>query len=63
MKIEIKFDCDNAAFGLPDTAQFGDEVGNILRVAAYKFEQGYENFPLRDSNGNTVGRASLTTGD
>ena len=63
MKIEIKFDCDNAAFGLPDTAQFGDEVGIILRDAADKFERGYATFPLRDSNGNTVGRASLTTGD
>ena len=49
--------------GYPDTAQFGDEIGIILRDAAEKFEQGYANFPLRDSNGNTVGRASLTTGD
>ena len=63
MKIEIKFDCDNAAFGQPDTGQFGHEVANILRFAANWFEQGYATFPLRDSNGNTVGRASLTTGD
>lgn len=63
MKIEIKFDCDNAAFGLPDTQQFGYEVATILREAAEKFEQGWETFPLRDSNGNIVGRASLVTGD
>ena len=63
MKIEIKFDCDNAAFGQPDTGSFGYEIGIILRDAAEKFEQGYATFPLRDSNGNTVGRASLTTGD
>jgi hypothetical protein len=63
MKIEIKFDCDNAAFGFLDTQQFGYEVATILRVAAEKFEQGWATFPLRDSNGNIVGRASLITGD
>ena len=63
MKIEITFNCDNDAFGQPDTEEFGHEVANILREAAYKFEHGYATFPLRDSNGNTVGRASLTTGD
>ena len=63
MKIEIKFDCDNAAFGPPDTGEFGHEVATILRYAAVKFEQGWATFPLRDSNGNTVGLASLTTGD
>ena len=63
MKIEITFDCDNAAFGEPDTGAFGYEVAAILREAAEKFEQGYATFPLRDSNGNTVGRAALIKGD
>ena len=63
MNIEIKLDCDNAAFGQPDTGSFGYEIGIILRDAAEKFEQGYATFPLRDSNGNVVGRATLTTGD
>ena len=63
MKIQIKFDCDGAAFSQPDTDSFGYEIGIILRNAAEKFEQGYATFPLRDCNGNIIGRASLTTGE
>ena len=59
MKIEIRFDCINDAFGEPDSVAFGYEVGSILREAAMKFEQGHAAFPLYDSNGNIVGRAAL----
>ena len=55
-----------AVSGIADTTNtgsFGYEIGIILRDAAEKFEQGYATFPLRDSNGNVVGRATLTTGD
>ncbi len=63
MQIEISIDCDNAAFGDPDTETFGLEVATILREAADKFASGYATFPLRDTNGNIVGRATLLKGD
>lgn len=56
MKIEIKFNTDNAAFD-----DFGNEVARILRDLAYKVED-CENrcdfyYTLRDMNGNMVGSA------
>lgn len=63
MQIEIKFNCDNAAFSEPDSYQFAEEIQRILYQAIDKFKQGYSTFPLRDSNGNTIGRAGITTGE
>lgn len=61
MKIKLEMRCDNAAFGLPDSCEFGLEVARILREAADKFENGHASFSLRDINGNRVGDAYLAT--
>lgn len=62
MRLNITIDMDNAAFEDPG------EVGRILKTAAKKIEvfnplDGLEDdevFNLRDINGNTVGRVTLT---
>lgn len=54
--ILIKFDCDNDAFGRVESDQFGLEVAD-------RFEKGYASFPIRDVNGNTIGRAGLVIGE
>jgi len=48
-------DTRNAAF----EGQAGAEVARLLREAAADVEAGYAGAPLRDLNGNTVGRWSL----
>ena len=54
MKIKIKFDTDNAAFGeLPEI-----EVRKILQEIGEAVIVGVTDGPCRDSNGNTVGRWS-----
>lgn len=63
MKVELEITCDNAAFGSPDSDEFGYEVARILRNAAEQFESGHASFPLFDLNGNRVGRAHLATDD
>lgn len=63
MKIKLEMTCDNAAFGDPESVEFGEEVARILRKAAEKFEDGYASFPLYDHNGNRVGAAHLSPGD
>lgn len=61
-KITLEITCSNDAFGeSPDSYEFGVEVARILRSAADKFESGYARFPLKDSNGNTVGTCGLVT--
>lgn len=59
MKIKIEFSCDNAAFGDDDAAAFCAEVSRILHEAADKFCHGHAFFPVRDVNGNVIGRAEL----
>lgn len=63
MAISVNFSTNNSAFGDPDSPEFGEEVARILEEAAEKFRAGYAAFPLRDINGNTVGRAGLVTED
>jgi len=53
----LKIDTGNAAF--QDTPAY--EVARILRELADRMqERGFENYPLRDANGNTVGTATLS---
>lgn len=56
MKFHVEFDCDNAAFGDPDSLEFGAEVSTVLHEVADRMESGYTFGLCRDSNGNTVGR-------
>jgi hypothetical protein len=59
-KLVLEINCDNAAFGdSPDSDEFGNEVGRILRHAAQMFEDGYAAVYLNDSNGNRVGFVGL----
>ena len=55
--VTLTIDTGNAAF---DDGNREAEVARILREAADKIEAGYEDFTLRDYNGNKVG--SVTTG-
>ena len=60
MRVSINVHCDNAAF----MDDFNLELGAILRNAAKRVAAGElvehgDSFPLRDSNGNTVGNAVL----
>ena len=49
-------DTSNAAF---EGAARGQELGKLLREVATDLEAGYSGGPLRDLNGNTVGRWSV----
>lgn len=55
--VTLTIDTGNAAF---DDGNREAEVARILREAADKIEAGYEDFTLRDYNGNKVG--TVTTG-
>lgn len=58
MKLKIEIDGDNAAFGdSPD--QRSSEVVYLLRDIADRIESGEENFKVRDSNGNVVGKVTI----
>jgi len=52
----MKFNCtikmDNAAFD----NEPGNELALILRIIAGKAEEGYIEGPVRDTNGNKVGK-------
>ena len=56
--VKIEFDTDNDAF-VGDA--FESEVARILKAFARKIEHGVyvENWPVRDSNGSTIGRATI----
>jgi hypothetical protein len=56
--VKIEFETDNAAF---EGENFGPEVARILRAFALTIERGQyvDNWPVRDANGNTVGRAKI----
>jgi hypothetical protein len=57
-QFKLSFACDNAAFD-------GDalhEVARILRECADKIETGRTSGPVRDFNGNTVGKFELDQG-
>ena len=66
MKLTLKLSLDNAAFeaeGQTKRFRSGEEVARILRslasnLADCSIEAG-ETFNLRDSNGNTVGKAEV----
>lgn len=63
MTITITIDCDNAAFHDDEGHQHaGPEVARILRDYADEItdETHPEDMKLRDVNGNTVGRVSVT---
>lgn len=55
--VTLTINTGNAAF---DDGNREAEVARILREAADKIEAGYEDFTLRDYNGNKVG--TVTTG-
>lgn len=60
MTVRIKIDCDNAAFE-DDPA---GELGRILTSASLLLFKNWDGtvgngFPLRDSNGNTVGEVEI----
>lgn len=52
----ITIETGNAAF---DDGNEGNEVARILRAAADKAEAGSTATPLRDYNGNVVGRMTV----
>lgn len=61
MKVIITVECDNAAF----EERAGDEVAVILAKLATRFSawgddiETMDRFPVRDSNGNTVGKVEV----
>lgn len=57
MKLVVEISCNGAAFSDDDNTSY--EVASILRDAAAKFEQGYVEVYLRDTNGNPVGVAKF----
>lgn len=59
-KFVLEIDLANAAFG-EDMHEAAYELEYILLQAADKIVAGNVRFPLRDSNGNTVGTAGLVT--
>jgi hypothetical protein len=59
IKFQIAFECDNAAFGSPNTEDFGYEVARILREVAEKMESGYAAGMCLDYNGNHVGEFGI----
>jgi len=54
--LKIKIDTNNAAF----ENDMEEECARILEDAALKVRQGNKNFILNDSNGNLVGKGTLT---
>ena len=52
--ITITINCDNAAFG-DDANERADQVVSILRCAADRQEQGFDDDFVHDDNGNRVG--------
>lgn len=63
MKYRVVIDTDNAAFyDLDGDYDPGPEIAGILEELAERLRAGRASGPvnLRDSNGNTVGRASMT---
>lgn len=60
MQFRIIIDCDNEAFG-EDSAQRRGEIARILRSmgASLLLMDDDEIVTIRDSNGNTVGKAEF----
>jgi len=56
----ITIETGNAAF---DDGNEGNEVARILREAADRAEMGSTATPLRDYNGNVVGRMTVQMGE
>lgn len=62
MKFKLEISCDNAAFGDGMHAT-NLELARMLRVLASSLQDdGYSNGPLRDYNGNTVGKYWFESG-
>ena len=57
MKLKIEFDCDNAAF---DDDNLHEESADILKRIEKDVRMGYHGDRIRDTNGNTIGRWSLS---
>ena len=53
--LRIEFATDNAAFDDGAT----DETARILRYIASRIERGSHSGPIRDANGNAIGRYEL----
>jgi hypothetical protein len=56
MRFTMEFDDSNAAF----VADWSGEISSVLADAAERVNSGHSEGPCRDSNGNTVGRWTLT---
>lgn len=62
MKITIEITCDNDAFFHATAPAFEAEVAHILERLSRRVTQGIPDtgLILRDSNGNNVGKLSIT---
>lgn len=56
--LRIEISTGNAAFGDTETERC-EEVARLLRYTASRIERGGHSGPIRDANGNTVGRYEL----
>lgn len=62
MRFTLQMECDNAAFGAPNSSEQLAEIAHILMALVVSLAGVRHGFPtgvLRDSNGNTVGTWSL----
>ena len=55
----VAISCDSAAFGNPNTPDFGYEIARILREVADKMQEDYAAGVCRDYHGNSVGHFGL----
>jgi hypothetical protein len=64
VKFKLEIDCNNAAFGEPNTRERNAEVARILTRLAEQLEGSAntraDTIPLRNIKGNPVGRARYT---
>ena len=62
MRFTLEFDCDNAAFDLEMGDTNAAEITDILRQVADRIdhELPLTGRPIRDSNGNTIGKWELS---
>lgn len=59
MEFKVLIECNNAAFGKIDSADFNCEVSSILQNISKSVYAGVYHKDLFDSNGNCVGYAEL----
>lgn len=62
MRFTLTIDCDNAAFG-DDSLERSRQVTMLLDETVGRMEAGNIGGPIRDANGNTVGRFGFDDGE